>query len=106
MTVFILYDKATTPLYTLSLLAALPTSTGYERGVLGYPTSDERAAADGVGRFNNFQYGAIDWTPQTGAHEVHGAIYAEWGMTGYKTEEQAYRVTSRANIVIRDRREN
>ena len=44
---------------------------------LGHPTSDEMNDGFG-GRISYFQGGVIDWTPQTGAHEVHGAILAKW----------------------------
>lgn len=47
---------------------------GKEQSRLGYPTSDETRAADGVGRYNNFQYGAIVWDPATGAREVFSDI--------------------------------
>ena len=30
------------------------------------------------GQISYFQGGVIDWTPATGAHEVHGAILAKW----------------------------
>jgi hypothetical protein len=48
----------------------------WERGVLGYPITDEEVAQEqilqvGMGRtlwYNNFQYGTIYWTPATGAH--------------------------------------
>jgi hypothetical protein len=44
---------------------------------LGHPTSDE--TDDGLGgRVSHFQYGDIDWSPATGAHEMHGAILARW----------------------------
>ncbi|MGZ3630290.1 MAG: LGFP repeat-containing protein [Ktedonobacteraceae bacterium] len=42
-------------------------SLGFERSSLGYPTSDELAAPDGVGRVSNFQRGSIYWSNQTGA---------------------------------------
>ncbi len=45
---------------------------GWERSVVGYPTSDEADVAGG--RFNSFAAGFIYWRPETGAHEVHGAI--------------------------------
>jgi uncharacterized protein with LGFP repeats len=32
----------------------------------------------GTGRLNHFQGGLINWSPQTGAHEVHGAILEKW----------------------------
>ena len=44
---------------------------------LGHPTSDQMA--DGLGgQISYFQGGVIDWSPRTGAHEVHGAILAKW----------------------------
>jgi uncharacterized protein with LGFP repeats len=67
-------------------------SLGYERSFLGYPATDEWPTPDGVGRFNHFSSidqpwavdGSIYWTPTTGAHEVHGAIRAEWASLGYE----------------------
>jgi hypothetical protein len=41
---------------------------GWERGYLGYPITDETTASDGVHRFNTFQYGALYWSPATGAY--------------------------------------
>jgi uncharacterized protein with LGFP repeats len=66
---------------------------GWERSVLGYPTSDETGTPDGVGRFNHFQFGSIYWTPATGAHEVHGAIYAEWASLGSERSVLGYPTT-------------
>ena len=56
--------------------------TGYERGVLGFPVTDELPTLGGKGRFNNFQRGSISWSPATGAHEVHGDIRAKYGVLG------------------------
>jgi uncharacterized protein with LGFP repeats len=47
---------------------------GWERGVAGYPLTDETTTPDGAGRFNHFTGGSIYWTPATGAHEVYGAM--------------------------------
>jgi hypothetical protein len=41
---------------------------GWERGYLGYPLTDETTSSDGVHRFNTFQYGALYWSPATGAY--------------------------------------
>ena len=41
---------------------------------LGAPTSDIRMSTDGVGRYREFQDASVYWSPQTGAHEVHGAF--------------------------------
>jgi LGFP repeat/CHAP domain len=58
--------------------------TGWELG-LGYPTTDETATPDGVGRYNHFSNGgSIYWTPTTGAHEVHGAIREKWAEKGWE----------------------
>jgi uncharacterized protein with LGFP repeats len=63
---------------------------------LGFPTTDESPTADGLGRYNWFQNGAIHWSPGTGAHAVVGAIYAKWealnweiGGLGYPISEVA-----------------
>jgi uncharacterized protein with LGFP repeats len=55
------------------------------REQFGYPTTDETVARDGCGRYNDFSDNfndpgnkSIYWTPETGAHEVHGAIRAHW----------------------------
>ena len=43
---------------------------GWERGPLGYPTSDESPNHDirNAGRYNRFQKGHLSWTPATGAN--------------------------------------
>jgi len=58
-------------------------ATGWEQGILGYPTSDENNAL-APGRYNDFQHGVIYWSPTTGAHEVHGAILGAWAGLGYE----------------------
>src|SRR5215217_2041652 len=51
---------------------------------LGQPLTDELGTPDGLGRFNHFQGGSIYWTPETGAHEVHGAIRDKWASMGFE----------------------
>jgi GH25 family lysozyme M1 (1,4-beta-N-acetylmuramidase) len=69
------------------------TALGWETSVLGYPTTDELPAPDGVGRFNHFERGSIYWTPATGAHEVHGAIRDKWTALGWETSVLGYPLT-------------
>jgi uncharacterized protein with LGFP repeats len=65
-------------------------AVGRER--YGYPITDELACPDGRGRFNHFRTvglagmpeASIYWTPQTGAHEVHGGIRAAWAARGWE----------------------
>lgn len=66
---------------------------GLEQGLLGYPLTDETPTPDGVGRFNHFQGGSIYWTPATGAHEVHGAIYNKWQELGWEQGILGYPLT-------------
>ncbi len=69
-------------------------SMGWERSVLGYPTSDETGAPDGVGRFNDFSNsGSIYWTPGTGAWSIHGAIVAKYQALGGPSSVLGYPVT-------------
>lgn len=58
---------------------------GWERGILKYPITDEKSTPDRRGRYNHFEEGSIYWTPQTGAHEVHGAIRVLWSQNGWET---------------------
>src|SRR6185295_16145150 len=69
------------------------SALGWERGFLGYPVSDETSAPDGVGRYNHFQGGSIYWTPQTGAHEVHGDIRGKWSALGWERGFLGYPVS-------------
>ncbi|WUX45286.1 hypothetical protein OG769_16100 [Streptomyces sp. NBC_01435] len=55
----------------------------------GFPTTDEADAApapDGTrGRYQFFEHGLFLWSPQTGAHTVHGAIYDAFHAAGHET---------------------
>jgi hypothetical protein len=67
---------------------------GAEASLLGYPTTDETATPDKVGRFNHFQRGSIYWTPSTWAHEVHGLIRQFWAQHGWeRNPELGYPLT-------------
>ncbi len=64
------------------------SALGWEN--FGYPSTDESGTPDGVGRFNHFHNlkfnsdSSIYYTPQTGAHEVHGAIRDKWSALGWE----------------------
>ncbi len=76
---------------------------GWEAGLLGYPVSNETKSPDGVGRFSVFQNGSIYWTPQTGAHEVHGRIRDAWKDEGWEVGHLGY-PTSDEYVVPEGRR--
>lgn len=68
---------------------------GWEGGHLGLPTSSELATANGRGRYNTFEGGAIYWTPGTGAREIRGSIRTKWiglgaegGHLGFPTTDE------------------
>lgn len=66
---------------------------GWERSVLGYPTTDETTTPDGIGRFNHFAGtggASIYWTPNTGAHEVYGVIRQLWSELGWERSPLGY----------------
>lgn len=74
-------------------ILGLWSSLGWETGVLGFPLIDEQKTPDGVGRFSHFQRGSIYWTPETGAHEVHGAIREKWKSLGWEKSFLGYPLT-------------
>ncbi len=76
-------------------IRALWASLQWERGFLGYPRTDETVGRDaqGRGRFNHFMGGSIFWHPDTGAHEVHGAIRAKYFELGAEASFLGYPIT-------------
>jgi uncharacterized protein with LGFP repeats len=71
---------------------------GGHRGFLGYPLTDETGTPDGVGRYNHFEHGSIYWTPQSDAHEVHGAIRDCWAGMGWERSKLRYPVSDEMGI--------
>ncbi len=66
-------------------------ATGWERGPMGYPVTDENVTPDGYGRYNHFsKAGSIYWTPSTGAHAVYGAIRGLWASMGWERSWLGY----------------
>jgi len=61
--------------------------------LLGYPVTDELGTPDGRGRFNHFERGSIYWTPETKAHEVHGAIRDKWASMGFERSRLGYPIS-------------
>jgi hypothetical protein len=67
------------------------SALGWERGPLGYPTTNETSTPDGVGRYNHFdKAGSVYWTPGTGAQEVYGAIRQRWSALGWERSYLGY----------------
>jgi len=68
------------------------------REQFGYPVTDETPTADEHGRFNTFRAMQLDghpessiyWSPETGAHEVYGAIRDKWADTHWEQGPLGY----------------
>lgn len=70
---------------------------GFERGKLGYPTSEENCTIKDGGCYQAFQNGSVHWSPNIGARKLmySSAIRKEWekqnferGKLGYPTTEE------------------
>ncbi len=53
---------------------------------------------DGRGRVRDFDNGSIYWSPETGAHEVHGAIRDKWQSMGWERSKLRYPTTDERDI--------
>jgi hypothetical protein len=68
------------------------------REQFGYPITDELSTPDNQGRFNHFRAihlpgkpeSSIYWTPETGAHEIYGAIRDQWAALGWERSSLGY----------------
>jgi hypothetical protein len=78
---------------SLSAIDEKYVSLGSEGGFLGASIGPEQSTSDGFGTFRNFNGGSIYWTSETGAHEVHGEIYAKWAMLGREKSFLGYPTT-------------
>ena len=76
-------------------IRALWSSLGWERSFLGYPRTGELPGRDEAkkGRYSVFEGGVVYWHPQTGAHEVHGAILAKYRELGAEASFLGYPTT-------------
>src|SRR5207302_1574807 len=86
---FILWSPASGAHEVHGAILSKYAAMGWQNSPLGFPVTDETSTPDGVGRYNHFQGGAIDWTPATGAHEVHGAIAAKFASLGWENVGEA-----------------
>jgi hypothetical protein len=69
------------------------SALGGAQGPLGQAVTREFPTSDGIGRYENFQYGSIYWTQATGAHALLGAIRDRWVALGAESSSLGYPVT-------------
>jgi LGFP repeat/HYDIN/CFA65/VesB-like, Ig-like domain/Abnormal spindle-like microcephaly-assoc'd, ASPM-SPD-2-Hydin/PQQ-like domain len=88
----IYYTPSTGAHFVLGGIRAKWAAKGWETG-LGYPTTDEKATPDNVGRYNHFSGSggaSIYYSPSTGAHDVEGAIRTKWASLGWEKSRLGY----------------
>ena len=66
------------------------TDLGGSSGMLGSATSNYTCGLQGGGCFQNYQNGAIVWSPSSGAWESKGGIRSRWATLGYESSSLGY----------------
>ncbi|MDT0168094.1 Ig-like domain-containing protein [Pseudarthrobacter sp. BRE9] len=89
----ILWSPATGAHISVGAIRGLWAATGFENGRLGYPVTDEVGGLRDGGVYQNYQGGAIIWSPVTGAHISVGAIRGLWAATGFENGRLGYPTT-------------
>jgi Polysaccharide deacetylase/LGFP repeat len=90
----IIWSPASGAHYSVGAIRQAWAGTGYERGGLGYPTTNEVGGLVRGGVYQMYQRGAIIWSPASGAHYSIGAIRQAWAATGYERGRLGYPVTN------------
>ena len=67
--------------------------SGWERGPMGYPVTDENGAPLKTGRYSLFQRGIIYWSPASDAHEIQGRILDTWAAQGWENGRLGFPVS-------------
>lgn len=86
----IIWSPGTGAHISVGAIRGLWAETGFESGGLGYPVTDEVGGLKDGGVYQNYQHGAIIWSPGTGAHISVGAIRGEWAATGFESGRMGY----------------
>lgn len=89
----ILYSPATGAHVSKGAIRGLWAATGFENGGLGYPTTDEVYGLKDGGVYQNYEHGAILWSPNTGAHLSVGGIRSVWAASGFENGPLGYPTT-------------
>jgi hypothetical protein len=66
---------------------------GGDAGLLGPPIENVGECPDHQGFFRRYRNGMIYFNPQSGTHEVHGAILDKWASLGFERSFLGYPVT-------------
>lgn len=66
--------------------------SGFENGLLGYPSGDEFCGLKDGGCGQHFQGGSIYWSPSSGPQVIRGAIRERWASLGWENSWLGYPV--------------
>ncbi len=83
-------SATTSPYATTGAIARVWAGSGWEKGKLGYPTSNTICGLVGNGCLQTFQKGNIYWSPATGAALTSGAIDTTWSALGRERGKLGY----------------
>ena len=91
---FIIWHPRTGAFENKNAIRAKWASSGYQKGWMGYPKTDEIASING-GFYQAYEKGVIYWTGASGAHisfggirEIYGSLGYEKGRLGYPTSDE------------------
>ncbi len=90
----IVWSPATGAHVSIGGIRAAWAAQGYENGFLGYPTTNEVCGLRAGGCYQNYERGAIIWSPATGARLSIGGIRAAWAAQGYENGFLGYPTTN------------
>ncbi|MUK02193.1 hypothetical protein GM708_09810 [Vibrio cholerae] len=92
----IIWSPATGARISTGAIRTAWAASGFERGTLGYPTTNEVCGLRGGGCYQNYQGGAVIWSPVSGARISKGGIRAAWAVTGFENGALGYPVSNEA----------
>ncbi|WP_432561626.1 N-acetylmuramoyl-L-alanine amidase [Kineococcus sp. SYSU DK003] len=81
----IYYSAASGAHFTGGAIRDRWAALGWERGGMGFPTTDDTPTPNGKGWYTHFQGGSIYWSASTGAHAVRGGFRDTWASLGWET---------------------
>ena len=75
---------------------------GWEKSRLGYPVGSESCGLRDGGCFQDFQNGAMYWSPATGAQAVEGSVRKKWASTAWETGYLGYPTAAQKCGLVRE----
>ncbi|MCF6507867.1 hypothetical protein E9549_10700 [Blastococcus sp. MG754426] len=90
----IYHSVATAPARVDPVTRAGWSAEGWERGILGYPTTSTFCGLRDGGCGQHFQGGSVYWSSSTGSRTVRGPVRDRWAGQGWENGDLGYPTTS------------